>query len=138
MSSKASTTIGFERRFNPALQGELADFLDARLGPQPPRPPNMERIVELNRGQLLGAQPPLARVDAVPDEAIVLDVRRTETFAAGHHPGSLGIPVSGTGFATKAGFVLPDRPVVLHAADEQEALRAARSLHAGWRAFPDR
>ena len=29
MSSKASTTIGFERRFNPALQGELADFLDA-------------------------------------------------------------------------------------------------------------
>ena len=30
MSSKASTTIGFERRFNPALQGELADFLDAR------------------------------------------------------------------------------------------------------------
>ena len=49
MSSKASTTIGFERRFNPALQGELADFLDARLGPQPPRPPNMERIVELNQ-----------------------------------------------------------------------------------------
>ena len=29
MSSKASTTVGFERRFNPALQGELADFLDA-------------------------------------------------------------------------------------------------------------
>ena len=41
MSSKASTTIGFERRFNPALQGELADFLAARLGAQPPRPPNM-------------------------------------------------------------------------------------------------
>src|SRR5205814_1465995 len=29
MSSKASTTIGFERRFNRALQAELADFLDA-------------------------------------------------------------------------------------------------------------
>ncbi|MFZ0341217.1 MAG: MBL fold metallo-hydrolase, partial [Gaiellaceae bacterium] len=55
MSSKASTTIGFERRCNPALQGELDDFLDARLGPPPPRPPNMERIVELNRGELLGA-----------------------------------------------------------------------------------
>jgi hydroxyacylglutathione hydrolase len=130
MSSKASTTIGYERRFNPALQGELADFLAARLGPQPPRPPNMERIVELNRGELLGAQPPLAHVDAVPDEAIVLDVRQTETFAAGHHPGVLGIPVSGSGFATKAGFVLPDRPVVLHAADEPEAVRAAKSLHA--------
>jgi hydroxyacylglutathione hydrolase len=130
MSSKPSTTIGFERRFNPALQGELADFLDARLGPQPPRPPNMERIVELNRGELLGGQPPLERLDSVPEEVIVLDVRPTETFAAGHQRGALGIPVAGSGFATKAAFVLPERPLVLHAADEQEAVRASRSLHA--------
>jgi hydroxyacylglutathione hydrolase len=130
MSSKASTTIGFERRFNPALQGELADFLDARLGPQPPRPPNMERIVELNRGELLAGQPPLERLDSTPEQAIVLDVRPTETFAAGHQPGALGIPVAGPGFATKAGFVLPERPLVLHAADEQEAVQASRSLHA--------
>jgi len=130
MSSKASTTIGFERRFNPALQGELAGFLDARLGPQPPRPPNMETIVELNRGELVGAQPPLGSVDSVADEAIVLDVRPTEVFAAGHHPGAVGIPVSGSGFATKAAFVLPERPVVLHASAEEEAVRAARALHA--------
>ncbi|HEY2182863.1 MAG TPA: rhodanese-like domain-containing protein [Gaiellaceae bacterium] len=130
MSSKASTTIGFERRSNPALQGELADFLAARLGPQPPRPPNMERIVELNRGELLGAQPPLGRNDSIPDEAIVLDVRPTETFAAGHHPGAVGIPVSGPSFATKAAFVLPERPLVLHAADEEEAERASRALQA--------
>ena len=130
MSSKASTTIGFERRFNPALQGELADFLDARLGPQPPRPPNMERIVELNRDELLGAQPPLDRIDSVPDEAIVLDVRPTEAFAAGHHPGAVGIPVSGSSFATRAAFVLPERPLVLHAGDEEEAERASRALQA--------
>ncbi len=130
MSSKASTTIGFERRSNPALQGELADFLAARLGPQPPRPPNMERIVELNRGELLGAQPPLERTDSIPDKAIVLDVRPTEAFAAGHHPGAVGIPVSGSSFATKAGFVLPERPLVLHASDEGEAGGAARALQA--------
>jgi hydroxyacylglutathione hydrolase len=130
MSSKASTTIGFERRFNPALRGDLADFLDARLGPQPPRPPNMERIVELNRGELLGPQPQLTRVDSLPRDAIVLDVRPTERFAAGHDAGALGIPVSGSGFATKAGFVLPERALVLHASDEREAVRAARSLHA--------
>jgi hydroxyacylglutathione hydrolase len=140
MSSKASTTIGFERRANPALQGELADFLAARLGPQPPRPPNMERIVELNRSGLLGAQPGLTRVEAVPDGAVVVDVRPTDAFAAGHHPGAVGIPVSGSGFATKAAFVLPDRPVVLHASDEEEAVQATRALHtvalfatAGWR-----
>jgi hydroxyacylglutathione hydrolase len=130
MSSKASTTIGFERRFNPALQGELADFLSAALGPQPPRPPNMERIVELNRGALLGAQPPLERADTVSDDAIVLDVRPTDVFAAGHHPGAIGIPVAGSSFATRAAFVLPERPVVLHASDEDEAVRAARALHA--------
>jgi glyoxylase-like metal-dependent hydrolase (beta-lactamase superfamily II)/rhodanese-related sulfurtransferase len=141
MSSKASTTIGFERRFNPALQGDLADFLDARLGPQPPRPPNMERIVELNRGEFLGAQPPLEWVDAVPDGAIVLDVRPTDVFTAGHRPGAVGIPISGSSFATKAAFVLPERPLVLHASDEDEAARAARALRAvarfgiaGWQA----
>jgi glyoxylase-like metal-dependent hydrolase (beta-lactamase superfamily II)/rhodanese-related sulfurtransferase len=130
MSSKASTTIGFERRFNPALQGELAEFLDARLGPQPPRPPNMERIVELNRGELVGAQQPLGSVSSIPDETIVLDVRPTDVFAAGHHPGAVGIPVSGSGFATKAAFVLPERPIVLHASTEEEAVSAERGLHA--------
>ncbi|HZT85522.1 MAG TPA: rhodanese-like domain-containing protein [Gaiellaceae bacterium] len=130
MGSKPSTTIGYERRFNPALQGELADFLGAALGPQPPRPPNMERIVELNRGELVGAQPPLERVDAPPKEAIVLDVRPTEDFAAGHHPGAVGIPIAGSSFATKAAFVLPERAVVVHATDEAEAVRAARALHA--------
>jgi glyoxylase-like metal-dependent hydrolase (beta-lactamase superfamily II)/rhodanese-related sulfurtransferase len=130
MSSKASTTIGFERRFNPALRRELADFLGAALGPQPPRPPNMEQIVELNRGELLGAQPPLERVGSIPEEAIVLDVRPTDVFATGHEPGAVGIPVSGSSFATKAGFVLPERPLVLHASDEAEAVRAARALQA--------
>jgi rhodanese-related sulfurtransferase len=130
MSSKASTTIGFERRFNHALQGELQEFVEAALGSQPPRPPNMERIVELNRGELLGAQPPLERLDSVPEDAIVLDVRPTAVFAAGHHPGAVGIPISGSSFATKAAFVMPERPLLLHATDEGEAVRAARSLHA--------
>jgi glyoxylase-like metal-dependent hydrolase (beta-lactamase superfamily II)/rhodanese-related sulfurtransferase len=130
MSSKASTTIGFERRFNPALQAELADFLAGATGPQPPRPPNMERIVELNRGEFLGAQPPLERVDSVPVEAVVLDVRPTDVFAAGHLSGAVGIPVSGSGFATKAAFVLPERPIVLHASGEADAALAARALNA--------
>jgi rhodanese-related sulfurtransferase len=130
MSSKASTTIGFERRFNPALQGELGDFLAGALRSQPPRPPNMERIVELNCGELVGAQPPLERLDPAPADAIVLDVRPTDVFAAGHRPGAVGIPVSGSSFATKAAFVLPERPVLLHATDAPEAVQATRGLRA--------
>jgi glyoxylase-like metal-dependent hydrolase (beta-lactamase superfamily II)/rhodanese-related sulfurtransferase len=139
MSSKASTTIGYERRFNHALLETYAEFTAAAGGPQPPRPPNMEQIVELNRGPFLAAQPPLARIDE-PGDAVVLDVRPAAVFAAGHHPGAINVPISGSSFGTKAAFVLPERPVVLHAADEAEALRAARALHAvglfdlaGWR-----
>jgi hydroxyacylglutathione hydrolase len=57
-------------------------------------------------------------------------VRPTDAFAQGHHPGAVGIPVTGSSFATKAAFVLPERPVLLHATDEAEAVRAARALHA--------
>ncbi len=140
MSSKASTTVGFERRFNHALLEDHDEFLGAALGPQPPRPPNMERIVYLNRGPFLGAQPPVQQVSETGD-AVVLDVRPARAFAEGHRPGAVNVPVSGSSFATKTAFVLPERTVVIHATDEDEATRAARSLHAvgifdlaGWQA----
>lgn len=140
MSSKASTTIGFERRFNHALTSNHDDFLAAAAGPQPPRPPNMERIVELNRGPFLGAGQPLARLDAVPENAVLLDVRPVQAFGAGHRPGAVNVPVSGSSFGTKAAFVLAEGPLVLEATDEAEAQRAARALRAvgllelaGWR-----
>ncbi len=85
MSSKASTTIGFERRFNHALLEDHDEFTAAAAGPQPPRPPNMERIVELNRGPFLGAQPPLARIDDA--NATALDVRPARVYADGPSPG---------------------------------------------------
>ena len=129
MSSKVSTTIGFERRYNHALLEEHDEFVGLALGPQPPRPPNMERIVELNRGPFLGAQSPLQPVSDTGD-AIVLDVRPARAFGDGHRPGAVNVPVSGSSFATKAAFVLPERTVVIHAADEDEAVRATRALHA--------
>jgi hydroxyacylglutathione hydrolase len=131
MSSKASTTIGFERRFNKALAGsDEEEFVARATGGRTPRPPNLDRIVELNRGPFVGAQPDLEPVrDAAG--ATVLDVRPAEIFAAGHLHGALNIPVSGTSFATRAGFVLaPDEPVVLHASSPDEAARAARGLRA--------
>jgi hydroxyacylglutathione hydrolase len=131
MSSKASSTIGFERRFNGALDAmDAADFVAAQLGSSAPRPPNMDRIVALNRGPFVGAPPPLAEVDAA-DDASVLDVRDAEDYAAGHVPGAFNVPVRSDSFATKAGFVLdPSRPVVLHASSPVDAERAACRLRA--------
>jgi glyoxylase-like metal-dependent hydrolase (beta-lactamase superfamily II)/rhodanese-related sulfurtransferase len=140
MSAKASTTIGFERRFNPALAATYDEFMATAVGPQPPRPPNMESIVELNRGPFLAAQPSLEQIDIALDEAIVLDVRDAHAFAAGHRPGAVNVPVSGSSFGTKSAFVLPERPLVIDATDRDEARLAAEHLAAvgifdllGWR-----
>jgi hydroxyacylglutathione hydrolase len=131
MSSKASTTIGFERRFNPALaSNDIAVFVAEAASASAPRPPNMERIVELNRGPFVGAQPSPPEVPMPPDGAQVVDVRPVEDFANGHLAGALSVPVDGSRFSTKAAFVLdPDRPVVVAASDEAQARRALRGLY---------
>ena len=129
MSSKASTTIGFERRFNPALAyDDVALFIAESASVSAPRPPNMERIVELNRGPFIAAMPEPEELPAPPADAQVLDVRPVEAFAQGHFAGALSVPVSGTRFSTKAAFVLDSSPVVVSAADAREAADAIRSL----------
>jgi glyoxylase-like metal-dependent hydrolase (beta-lactamase superfamily II)/rhodanese-related sulfurtransferase len=140
LSPERSTTIGRERVQNAALVATHDEFMCRATGPQPPRPPNMESIVELNRGPFLGAQPPLQHLDGAGD-AVVLDVRDAATFVRGHRAGAINVPVDGTSFGTKSAFVLPpDRRIVLEASSEEEARLAARRLHAvgifavaGWR-----
>ena len=129
MSSKASTTIGFERRFNRALQFATAvDFVEDSIGTTALRPPNMERIVELNRGPFVGAPEPLTELHGAR-EATILDVRDAPTFAAGHVHGAINVPVDGSSFATKAAFLLsPDEAVAIHAASPDQADRAADGL----------
>jgi rhodanese-related sulfurtransferase len=131
MSSKASTTIGFERRFNHALRvvGEDA-FVEESAAVKTPKPPNAERIVALNRGPFLGAPEPIRLLEA-PDDAVVLDVRPVAVYADGHAQGAINVPVDGANFATKAGFVVsPDERIVIRAASAEEAERAARGLRA--------
>ena len=129
MSSKASTTIGFERRFNPALAyDDLALFIAESAVISAPRPPNMERIVELNRGPFVGAQPEPQELAAPPEGMQILDARPVVAFASGHLTGALSVPVTGTRFATKAAFVVKPGPVVVAATDEAEAADTIRGL----------
>ncbi|HLV97536.1 MAG TPA: MBL fold metallo-hydrolase [Ktedonobacterales bacterium] len=57
MSGKPSSTLGFERRFNPALQPRSPeDFVAFMLTDLPPAPPQHREILTANRqGQRLGA-----------------------------------------------------------------------------------
>ena len=130
MSSKGSTTIGFERRFNPMLAySDASAFIAASASVAAPKPPNLDRIVTVNRGPHLGAQPPVTETTTIEESAQILDVRGVTTFLRGHHRGALNVPVNGTSFATKAGFVLdPTAPTQVVAATEEEAKLAIRRL----------
>jgi glyoxylase-like metal-dependent hydrolase (beta-lactamase superfamily II)/rhodanese-related sulfurtransferase len=131
MSSKASSTIGFERRFNELLGLDRPeDFVLASTGTVAVRPPNVERIVALNRGPFVGA-PSAPGPASADDGAVVLDVRPARTFAEGHARGALNVPLEPSGFGTRAGFVLcSEERVVIHASSRAQAELAARRLNA--------
>jgi hydroxyacylglutathione hydrolase len=128
MSSKRSTTIGFERRFNHSVADQEEDDFVADSIRAGVKPANMDRIVELNRGPFIGAPEPIQPLNGGGTGAI-LDVRSAEEFADGHARGALNVSVDAGGFPTKAAFALPpgDR-VVIHAKTDDQAKRAAKGL----------
>jgi len=130
MSADRTSTIGQERRFNAALSlATVEEFVADSACLPTPRPPNMEHIVEVNRGPFVGAPPAIVAV--ARDGHFVLDVRDADAHVAGHVPGAVNVPVSGSSFGTKAAFVIPPgRSIALHAGSPEQAATAARRLHA--------
>ena len=120
LSSKTSSTIGFERRHNPLLTLEEDRFVDDVTAELPTRPPNIQRIVDLNR-RSAGSSPPEpgllsgdALLSMLGTGATVLDSRDPAEFDAGHLAGSINLPVSSAGVGTRAGWALdPAAPVVI-------------------------
>ena len=106
------------------------EFVEASAGGSQLRPPNMERIVALNRGPFVASPKPL---EPLGDAAAttILDVRDADSFAAGHAHGAINVPIDGSSFSTKSAFLLsPDESIGIHAASVDEAERAARGLRA--------
>lgn len=50
LSGKPSSTLGFEKRWNPALALDKVSFVDALTRDIPPRPADMDAMVRANRG----------------------------------------------------------------------------------------
>ena len=138
MSEKPGSTIGFERRFNRfAALGSADELVDALTESLAPQPPNFRRIVELNRGPLLTEAAPLeplppARVRELLDGgATLVDGRGGRTYAAGHVPGSLNVPMAYAAVGTRAAWVVdPESEVVATAATDEEARQLGRLLEA--------
>jgi glyoxylase-like metal-dependent hydrolase (beta-lactamase superfamily II)/rhodanese-related sulfurtransferase len=130
LSRDRTSTIRSERLTNHALAiHDVQEFVAHSAGIAAPRPPTVERVVELNRGPFLAAQPPLERLNAAQGQ--LLDVRSTEVHAVGHAQGAINIPLDGGSVGTRAGFVLDhDQPITIHASSAEDAKDAARRLNA--------
>jgi hydroxyacylglutathione hydrolase len=137
LSGKTSSTVGFERRNNPLLMMDEPEFVAGLIGSLPSRPPNIDRIVAMNRRSAGGSPAePAALAGARLRELLaagttVLDSRGPEQFDAGHLAGSINLPVSSPGVGTRAGWALqPDEPIVIVAQDLAGAEEMSSALQA--------
>ena len=135
---KTSSTIGFERRHNRALEtSDVAEFVEDAVATLGDRPPNVEHIVALNRGPLVedfGNPTPLTPHEvesAVAAGAVVIDGRTNEEFDKSHISGALSTSAYDTGFATKVSRVAPGgAELIVVAASDGDERRAAELLAA--------
>ena len=123
IGSRASSTLGYERRFNAALvERPEAQWISDLMDQMPLSPPYFARMKRVNRDgpNVLGAELPGQRRwsardvhEQVCENCLIVDVRSKESFAAAHIPGSINIPF-GPNLPTWAGWVLPyDRPTLI-------------------------
>lgn len=137
LSGKSSSTIGFERHHNPVLRLAEPEFSEILMWSMPPRPPNIETVVELNQGTDPQSPPELALVKASRLQALlrspvtVIDGRLPAEFDAFHLAGSLNLPAISVGVGTRAGWsVRPEEPILIVAEDADTARGMALALHA--------
>jgi glyoxylase-like metal-dependent hydrolase (beta-lactamase superfamily II)/rhodanese-related sulfurtransferase len=133
---KNSSTIGFERRHNRALSiDDESEFVEDQVGSLGDKPPNVKRIVGLNKGPLVedfGTPAPLSphEVEELVEEgAVVIDGRTNEQFDEAHIQGALSASSYDTGFATKVSRVAPEgTEIVMVAASSGDERQAAQLL----------
>ncbi len=134
MGAKWLSTIGYEHRYNPALQlKDKAAFIYSLTHDMPPAPDHFARCTDINRGgpALMSSLPSLAELkppqfeQRMTDPDIqVVDVRSYAAFSAMHIPGSWHLDLGGN-FPTFAGWVLPtDKKFLLVSDDFEDALSA--------------
>jgi hydroxyacylglutathione hydrolase len=137
MCGRPSTTLGFERLYNPLARLDRSQFVARLTQGMPPRPLNMTAIEATNRGladtpwAMLTASPAVREVgveelESRPPEADLLDVREPQEYAHGHVPGAVNLPQAD--LATRLSEVPPDRPIYLICQGGFRSLRAAQFL----------
>src|SRR2546421_7527335 len=133
MDMKVSPTIGYEVRHNDLLtEDDEQRFVERAIAALAPHPPNLKKIVELNRGPLV-----TSGVEVIPltprqletkarDGALLVDVRTDLQFDDAHVPGSICNTMLRSGFGTKLAWMADDREIVFVGRDDADGELAAR------------
>ena len=131
MGAKRTSTIGYERRYNAALQiTDKKKFIESLTTNMPAAPDHFSRCSAINgKGPALaGKLPKLTAMSpqvfakaSKKSNTIVLDIRDYDSFGGQHVPRAFHVDFGGN-FATFSGWILPpDKDILLIAASAQQA-----------------
>lgn len=137
MGAKRTSTIGYERLYNPALQHKTKEaFKKSLLTGMPEAPDHFSRCSAINgEGPALVKDLPVVN-SLAPEELwklkknghLVIDLRDYTAFGGAHVPGSFHLDMAGN-FSTFAAWVLPpDKPLLLVGNTKEEICRATVQL----------
>lgn len=134
MGAKRTSTIGYERKYNGALQiKDREEFIKSLTTDMPGAPDHFSRCSAINgKGPALvrelpvlqGLEPKDFYDRAKKEKTIVLDTRQYDSFGGQHVPGSYHIDLSGN-FATFCGWLLPpDMDILMVSYSKEKSLEA--------------
>lgn len=137
MCGRPSTTIGFERLFNPLMRLGRTQFVEQLTAGVPARPLNMIAIEATNRGRLdmdwamLTTLPPVGEVGIdevgrLTGRCVIVDVREPEEYQHGHIPGAINLPQAE--LATRLQELPRDQPLLLVCQGGYRSMRSAQFL----------
>ncbi|MCC6454562.1 MAG: MBL fold metallo-hydrolase [Caldilineaceae bacterium] len=135
-----STTLGYEKLFNPAFQFNDEDqFVAWLLADQPEIPRYFAQMKKVNKAgpALLATLPTPTRVtrrsleEQIAAGDLVIDLRPAADYRRAYLPGTINIPETGRNFSTYVGwFVDYNRPLYLILPDAAEVGKVLGSLQA--------
>ena len=137
MCGRPSTTIGFERLYNPLVRLERNAFVSALTRGVPARPLNMTAIEATNRGladmpwAMLTMSPEVQEIDVetpaiFSTDALILDVREPAEYRSGHISGAVNLPQAD--LASRLPEVPRNRRLILVCERGNRSYRAAQFL----------